>query len=198
MPRFLLFLIPLFLISCNPEPRETVAEDQPTAQDAWWASMQAHCGNAYEGRLAHAPPGDEMLEGDELLIVHFRECSMDEMQLPFHIEKMDGTWDRSRTWIYTRSGDVISLRHDHRTPDGDPDENTDYGGFTQDDGLEDEQRFIFTERTGPEGQLLGWRVIIRPDTEYIYGTFRGDEWSWRVEFDLSQPVTPPPPAWGYE
>lgn len=207
MYRFPLLFLALFMIGCNPpesqEEEAPVHEEEPpavkpTPQNAWWAAMQTHCGNAYEGRLAHAPPGDDMLEGDELLIVHFRECSADEMQLPFHIERMDGTWDRSRTWIYTRTGNTISLRHDHRTEDGNPDEgNTDYGGSTQDDGLENEQRFIFTERVGPQDETLGWRVIINPNEEYIYGTFRGDEWSWRVEFDLTQPVDPPPPAWGY-
>lgn len=181
-------------------PATTTIDDtaEVSPQDAWWASMQVHCGNAFEGSLGHAPPDDDMLEGDERLIVHFRECTDHEMRLPFHIERMDGTWDRSRTWIYTRTDEGIELRHDHRQEDGAPDETTDYGGHTQDEGTADYQRFIFTERTGPEGQLLGWRVEIAPNDHYVYGTFRGDDWSWRVDFNLSQPVTPPPAPWGYE
>jgi hypothetical protein len=181
------------------EPAFTTADDAAAGpQDAWWANMQRHCGNAYEGSLGHAPPDDDMLEGDELLIVHFRECDDHEMRLPFHIERMDGTWDRSRTWIYTRTDEGIELRHDHRQEDGSPDEVTNYGGHTEDEGTPDYQRFIFTERTGPEGETLGWRVEIAPDDHYVYGTFRGDEWSWRVDFDLSQAVAPPPAPWGYE
>jgi hypothetical protein len=190
-----------------------------TPQDEWWANLSAPCGSAYPGALGYAPPGDAMLEGPELLVVHFDVCGADEIRLPFHIEKMDGTWDRSRTWIFRRTGAAVSgsdatgddapgdapgdarieLRHDHRNPDGSEDETTWYGAWTLEVGAANEQRFVVEDRTWPDGIPRGWRVIIEPGVRYTYGTFRGDDWSWRVDFDLSTPLAElPPPAWGYE
>lgn len=169
-------------------------------QDAWWANLSVPCGEAFPGSLGYAPPGDAMLQGEELLVVHFDICGADEIRLPFHIEKLDGSWDRSRTWIFRRTDDGrIELRHDHRRPDGAEDDQTWYGAWTVDAGTPTEQRFIIENREYPDGQLRGWRVIIEPGVRYTYGTIRGDEWSWRVDFDLSSPLdAPPPPAWGYE
>jgi len=176
--------------------------DQPalSAQDAWWARLSEPCGDAYPGRLGHAPPGDQMLQGEELLVVHFDVCDEDEIRLPFHIENLDGSWDRSRTWIFRRTDDGrIELRHDHRRPDGTEDDQTWYGAWTVGEGTASEQRFLIEDRTYPDGQVRGWRVLIEPGVGYTYGTIRGDDWSWRVDFDLSIPMdAPPPPAWGYE
>lgn len=180
-------------------PAETAAtSDDP--QDQWWDNMLMHCGNAYAGSLTLEPPGDDMLEGDELLVVHFRECSEDQIKAPFHIERMDGTWDRSRTWIFTRTESHIELRHDHRRPDGSPDDTTDYGGFTQTPGTPDQQVFIYTDYDDydPAGPQRGWRVEIEPNVRYTYGTFRGDDWRWRVDFDLTDTVEPPPAPWGHD
>jgi hypothetical protein len=198
----------LALAGCGGNDDGTLAgqDDAPevgveaSPQEAWWANLSVPCGNAFPGSLGHAPPGDTMLEGEELLVVHFDVCGPDEIRLPFHIEGLDGAWDRSRTWIFRRTGDGrIELRHDHRRPDGTEDDQTWYGAWTVDPGTPTEQRFIIENRENPDGQLRGWRVIIEPGVRYTYGTIRGDEWSWRVDFDLSTPMdAPPPTAWGYE
>ena len=186
----------LLLAACAPDDPDT-----PAPQDAFWDRMQAHCGNAYAGGLEREPEGDEMLDGDELLIAHFRVCEDDRMEIPFHIEDgesgEDG-WDRSRTWILTHHGDSLEIRHDHRTPDGEPDDMTMYGGFTETSGAEERQEFKSVERTEETGIWRGWRLEIEPDERYSYGTLRGDEWSWRVDFALSEPVDPPPAPWGHE
>jgi hypothetical protein len=93
---------------------------------------------------------------------------------------------------------VLELRHDHRKSDGSEDEVTLYGGFTETAGKPNSQEFIYYGRNDPEGKRLGWRLEIIPHERYTYGTIRGDEWTWRVDFDLSDPIPPPPPAWGYE
>ena len=180
-----------------PEAAPGMAVADPQA--AWWANLSAPCGHAFPGALGYAPPGDAMLEGDELLVVHFHVCEADEIRLPFHIEGLDGEWDRSRTWIFRQRGDGrIELRHDHRRPDGTEDDQTWYGAWTVDEGSPTEQRFMIQDREWPDGEPRGWRVIIEPGERYTYGTIRGDEWSWRVDFDLSEPIETPPPAWGYE
>jgi hypothetical protein len=184
-----------------PPPPEAPPASSQNPQDAWWDRMAQHCGSAYPGGLTQAPDGDDMLRGDELLIVHFRECTDDELRLPFHIETEPGEWNRSRTWIFTRTAEGIHLDHDHRQPDGTPDEVTHYGGHTVDEGTGTRQVFIFTDYDDydPSGPHRGWRVDIEPNKRYTYGTFRGDDWRWRVDFNLSEPVNDPPPApWGHE
>lgn len=169
-----------------------------SAQDSFFANLRQQCGNAYAGRLTLEPPGDEMLTGTERLIVHFRQCGADTLLLPFHIEKeATATWDRSRTWMYMRTPDGLELRHDHRRPDGSPDDNTMYGGHTEDAGTANRQEFVLVERRAPDGALLGWRVEIEPGVRYTYGTIRGGDWTWRVDFDLSGTVPPPPAPWGH-
>ena len=178
------------------------AESSPplAPQEAWLASLAVPCGQAFPGSLAIAPEGDTMLEGAEPLVVVFDVCDPNELRLPFHINKMDGSWDRSRTWIFRPTDDGrIELRHDHRQPDGTEDEVTWYGAWTVAEGPSTTQEFIRTDREYPDGLTRGWRVIIEPGVHYIYGTIRGGEWSWRVDFDLSTPLAElPPPAWGYE
>ncbi|MFU8861253.1 MAG: hypothetical protein ACNA8K_12620 [Cyclonatronaceae bacterium] len=194
----------ILFIACASEEPETDIIDlndvvaAETARDQFLTNLAAHCGNAYAGSLTLAPPGDTMLEGDELLVVHFRECSDSELRLPFHIRNMDGTWNRSRTWIFTRHDGRIELRHDHRKPDGSEDEVTMYGGSAIDEGTPNLQVFQSVPRTGETGIFRGWRLEIEPHVRYTYGTVRGDEWSWRIDFDLSNPIEAPPAPWGHD
>ena len=192
----------LALAACAAPLPEPAAAPLPTSaaapQDAYWANLAAHCGNAYGGRLTLEPPGDDMLTGTEELVVHFRGCGADTLRLPFHIEdEEDGSWDRSRTWVFMRTPTGIELRHDHRHEDGTPDEDTWYGGHTREPGTATRQEFVFAERTAADGSLLGWRVEIVPGERYTYGTIRGAEWTWRVDFDLTRTVPAPPAPWGH-
>jgi hypothetical protein len=141
-----------------------------------------------------------MLTGTEELVVHFRECDGDTLRIPFHIEvEATGSWDRSRTWILTRApGDRLELRHDHRESDGTPSERTMYGGFSETPGTANRQDFVSVERTEESGYPRGWRIEIVPGERYTYGTTRRGEWSWRVDFDLTRPIDPPPAPWGHE
>jgi hypothetical protein len=190
-------LLLVTLAACGGEGEDPVA--RAAVVDGFWANLSSHCGNAYPGSLTLEPPGDDMLQGDELLVVHFRTCSERELQLPFHIELEEGEWNRSRTWVFTRTGDGrLELRHDHRLPDGTDDEFTWYGGFTETAGTETRQEFIYRDVDYPDGSTRGWRIEIEPDVRYTYGTIRNGEWSWRVDFDLTRPLPEePPPPWGY-
>ncbi len=185
-------VISLTLLACN-----QTAEGNPaiSPQDAFMDNLRAHCEQAFPGRLVQAPEGDEMLEGSELLVVHFRECGEEEVKLPFHIESLDGSWDRSRTWVFTQHEGEIELRHDHRLEDGSEDEVTWYGAFSDGEGTPNRQEFLLPPDDRP---TRGWRVEIEPGERYTYGTIREGEWSWRVDFDLSESIDPPPPPWGHD
>jgi len=187
-------------VIAQPETGRGISAEVHTADghQGFWDNLLRHCGSAYRGSLTLEPPGDDMLTGTEELIVHFRECSETEIRAPFHIEKeATGDWDRSRTWVFMRTAEGLELRHDHRQRDGTPDESTWYGGHTMTEGTAERQEFVYAERRGADGSLLGWRVEILPGDRYTYGTIRGGEWSWRVDFDLSQSVPAPPAPWGH-
>jgi hypothetical protein len=197
-------LVLLLLGACGPAAAGPGAPVPAAAragspQEAFWGNLREQCGRAYPGRLTLEPPGDEMLTGTEELVVHFRQCGADTLRVPFHVEKeATGTWDRSRTWVFMRMPAGLELRHDHRHEDGTPDENNWYGARTRDEGTANRQEFILEERRAADGSTLGWRVEVVPGERYTYGTIRGGEWTWRVDFDLGRAVPTPPAPWGHE
>jgi hypothetical protein len=176
-----------------PPPAGTSAEMRPAAaaapQETFWAHLRSLCESAAEGRLVQAPPGDTQIDPAARLVVHFRECGEDELRFPLHVAD-----NRSRTWAFIRHADRLELRHDHRHADGTEESNTWYGAATLAAGTAYRQEFV-TER---DGVRSGWRVEIEPGRRYTYGTIRGDDWRHHLEFDLTRPVTPPPPPWGHE
>lgn len=180
------------------ERSEAAAGQDP--QEDFLSHLSVHCGEAFPGRLALEPEGDEMLTGTELLLVHFRGCEEGEVRIPFHVEIEDsGEWDSSRTWYVMRVEEGLELRHDHREPDGSEDTRTWYGGFSVDAGSPGRQDFASPERTQAAGVPVGWRIEIEPGEVYRYGTTREGEYTWMVEFDLSRPFEGEvPDAWGHD
>lgn len=176
------------------EATEEMPEEAPEAeaqnpQDEFWAALQGMCESAYEGELLQAPEGDDQVDPDARLVVHFWECGDDRLRIPFHVGE-----DRSRTWVLLRHDDEIELRHDHRYEDGEEEENTWYGSSTMEEGTAYRQDFV-QESDGVTG---GWRIEIHPGERYTYGTIRDGEWRHHLEFDLSEEVDIPSLPWGHE
>jgi hypothetical protein len=164
------------------------------------ANLGYHCGEAFPGRLTLEPPGDEMLTGHEQLVVHFRDCTRNEVRIPFHVEiEEQQRWDRSRTWYLIRHPDGLELRHDHRREDGSESTRTWYGGASDGDGTPHRQDFTSPERSQAAGVPVGWRIEIVPGRRYAYGTTYDGDYDWRVEFDLSRALDGQPPLpWGHD
>jgi hypothetical protein len=177
-----------------PAPADTGADEQRAFLD----NLAAQCGQAFAGRLALTPEGDDMLTGTEELLVHFRDCEAGEVRIPFHVEvEATGEWNRSRTWYVMALEDGLELRHDHREPDGSESRRTWYGGRTTTRGTATRQDFVSPERTTAAGTSVGWRIEIEPGRYYRYGTTRAGDYDWMIEFDLSRPVAGDvPSAWG--
>lgn len=183
------------------------ATDQATATpepaDAFLAALSAHCGKAYAGRIVAnepaAPPGaaPDPFEG-KTLVMHVRECTPQQVRVPFHVGD-----DHSRTWVITRTGDGLRLKHDHRHEDGTPDVLTMYGGDTRTPGTALRQEFpadaeskALFERQGLKASMTNvWAIELEPGARYVYELARPGR-LFRVEFDLTKPVSPPPPPWG--
>lgn len=164
--------------------------------DAFFDHLRAHCGKAYEGRVSVNNPATSGFEGR--LVMHVRKCSDHELQIPFHVGD-----NHSRTWILTKTGSGVSLKHDHRMPDGSDDELTMYGGHTVDAGFENSQSFpvdqyskeLFARLGIPASNTNIWQMYIYPNV-FTYRLIREGR-EFRVDFDLSTPVALPPTPWGY-
>lgn len=167
----------------------------PASDAAFWANLQPLCGKAFEGRVLEAPPGDTTFAGQRL-VMHVRECSVDTIRIPFHVGA-----DRSRTWVLTRVGDRIRLKHDHRHEDGSEDTVTQYGGDSRPGRAATALEFPADAQTVsliPAAKTNVWTVEVDPARgRFVYALRReGTDRRFRIEFDTSKPVTVPPPPWG--
>lgn len=183
-----------------------LAAAENDAQGAFMATLASHCGKAYAGRLVSSDAADADMAG-RAMVVHFRECSPTRMAIPFHVQQTDGTWDRSRTWLITRTSAGLRLKHDHRHENGSADAVTMYGGDTapgsagagsagaQDFPVDAESIAMFRANGLTASVTNVWRVEVDAAT-YTYQLSRQGR-LFRVEFDLTRPVTPPPAPWGW-
>ncbi|UOR09357.1 hypothetical protein LCM18_02150 [Qipengyuania flava] len=204
-------------------PGDTPAAASP--QQAFWQALSSHCGKAYAGALASEDARDADW-ADKAMVAHWAACEEDRVAIAFHVEEAppssgseavgrDNPWNRSRTWIVTRHGagaDMrFTLKHDHRHVDGEADAVTFYGGTSADAGSARAQDFpvdaesvaLFT-REGLDASLTNvWRVAVDPagskDARFAYQLTRRNDPTrrFRVEFDTTKAVAPPPPAWGW-
>ncbi len=173
--------------------------------DAFMSAVAAHCGKAFEGRIAVNEPGTDTpdpFEGKRL-VMHVRGCDEParELRIPFHVGD-----DHSRTWVLTRTATGLRLKHVHRHEDGSPDATTMYGGDTVAAGSAQRQEFpvdaesieLF-QREGLQGSVRNtWAMEAEPGQRFVYELSRPDGRLFQVEFDLGQPVALPPAPWGSE
>ncbi len=167
------------------------------SHDAYFDNLRAHCGKAYEGKVVMDTPKSPGFEGR--LVMHVRNCTGNQLQIPFHVGD-----DHSRTWIISKTGSGLSLKHDHRKPDGNHDVSTMYGGHTVDAGWPTVQSFpadqyskeLFVRLGNPQSNTNIWQMYIYPQT-FSYRLIREGR-EFRVDFDLTKPVALPPKPWGYQ
>ena len=199
------FLIGLLLATGSSAPvlSSPLAAGNAVPAAQFMAALAQHCGQALAGRVVTNVPASatpDPFDG-KALVMHVRGCQTPERELrvPFHVGE-----DRSRTWVLTRVGDGLRLKHDHRHADGSPDAVTLYGGDTREAGSAARQAFpvdaesvAMFERTGLAGSVRNTRAMeVEPGRRFVYELSRPDGRLFRVEFDLSQPIATPPPPWG--
>jgi hypothetical protein len=178
------------------DPTHGAQPSLPPEQEAFWAALQAHCGQAYAGEVSDITEYYRAgLEGRRA-VIHFFECSEDRIHIPFHVDD-----NRSRNWILTRVGGTIRLKHDHRHEDGTEEDITQYGGDAPVPGLATRQIFPADEHTARSTPLRFdnfWFLDFVDPTTLQYGVHWPKQGhSIRFSFDLSSPVPPPPAPWGY-
>lgn len=164
--------------------------------DAFFDAIRRHCGKAFEGKVSIDNPASPGFEGR--LVMHVRKCSDTQLQIPFHVGE-----DRSRTWLISKTGSGLQLKHDHRHKDGSSDKSTMYGGHTLDAGWATVQSFpadqyskeLFTAAGNPQSNGNTWQMYVYPE-KFTYRLVREGR-EFRVDFDLTKPVPVPPTPWGY-
>jgi hypothetical protein len=170
-------------------------------QDRFFAELTRHCGKAYAGALVTTDAADADMRGQPM-VMHVRRCTPDRIEIPFHIAT-GSEWDRSRTWVITRTATGLRLKHDHRHADGQPDVLTMYGGDAGDTGSAARQSFpvdaesiaLFRANDRAVSVTNIWAVEVDA-TRFAYELRRSGRY-FRVEFDLGQPVPAPPAPWGW-
>ena len=166
--------------------------------DAFFNNIAAHCGKAFEGKVSVDNAKGPSSFDNKKLVMHVRKCTDSELQVPFHVGD-----DASRTWIITKTGSGLSLKHDHRHKDGSDDVSTMYGGHTLDAGFTNMQSFpadqyskeLFVSQGIPQSVGNTWQMYIYPE-QFTYRLIRQGR-EFRVDFDLTKPITPPAAPWGY-
>ncbi|HEY4556123.1 MAG TPA: hypothetical protein VIG68_06790 [Lysobacter sp.] len=188
------------LAGCATAPSTSTPTATADAQSAFFDRLTALCGRAFEGRVVADTPAltgpDPFAAGP--LVMHVRECNEREIRIPFHVGA-----DRSRTWVVTRTGEGLRLKHDHRHEDGSDDAVTMYGGDTASAGtparqefpVDAESRAMFAREGRTVSNTNTWAMEVEPGRVFVYELSRPKR-LFRVEFDLTRPVAPPPAPWG--
>ncbi|MFC0118970.1 hypothetical protein [Pseudoalteromonas xiamenensis] len=187
----------LLLSSASALARPAPLVSIPT-HDAFFNHLSALCGKAFQGKVVVDNQGPSKFDTAKL-VMHVRRCNEKELQIPFHVGE-----DASRTWIITKTGSGLSLKHDHRHEDGSDDTSTMYGGHTTDAGFNQVQSFPADQYSKELFARLGmaqsitniWQMYVYDHT-FSYRLIREGR-EFRVDFDLTKPVTPPKAPWGYE
>lgn len=181
----------LVLVACAAAP------EPASPQDAFFANLSTLCGQSFAGRVVTTDAADASF-ASQPLVMQVRECSATEIRIPFHVGE-----NRSRTWVITRTDAGLRLKHDHRHEDGSEDTLTQYGGDTANEGSATRQEFpadefsrnLFVTNNIPQSVTNVWAVEAHPGRMFAYELRRPNR-HFRVEFDLTQPVSAPPPPWG--
>ncbi len=177
-------------------PLAASAAALPPEQEAFWRALRGLCGQAFAGKVVESTSSTDAAFASQALVMHVRACGENEIKIPFHVGA-----NRSRTWVITRTATGLRLKHDHRHEDGTEDKVTQYGGDTATAGTNTQQDFPadkFTAELIPAAKTNVWSFLLSPGKTLNYRLVRAAEGRrFRVEFDLTTPVTAPPAPWGH-
>ncbi len=186
---FLLMIAAFFIASCGQAPREEAEEAEaaelPPQERAFMDNLASLCGQSFPGEEAYLAEGRESWDG--AYVMHVTVCEEDRVHIPFHVGE-----DQSRTWMFINEDGQLRFRHDHRYPDGTPEENTLYGGYSDGQGTAFEQYF---PKDDYSRELLDghygreWHVVMdEAMTTFSYRLLYDGEVVFQADFDLTNPL----------
>ncbi len=129
--------------------------------------------------------------------MHVRSCGEGLIRIPFVVGE-----NRSRTWVFRKQENGLSLHHDHRHEDGSEDAVTQYGGSTTNAGSATVQVFPADEQTVrilPAAYGNVWWVELVPGEYFTYNLRRlGTDRLFSIRFDLKDTIPSPAAPWGWK
>lgn len=152
----------------------------------FFQNLSQLCGKSFQGRETYMAPGRESW-AEKDFVMHVSVCENDRVLIPFHLDE-----DHSRTWMFLLEDGRLRFRHDHRHPDGTPEELTLYGGYADGTGTAYAQSFpadqytieLLTDTLGRQ-----WNIIMDEAlTNFSYQLQYMGETVFRADFDLSDPL----------
>ena len=157
-----------------------------TPEEVFFMRLSTLCGRTFEGRIVTTDAADADMRGKPLAM-HVRDCSRSEIRIPFAVGE-----DRPRTWVVTRTGQGLRLKHDHRHEDGTEDARSQYGGDAVRPGNPDRIEFpadafsqaMFVRQGIPQSAANVWALELKPGELFAY-ELRRPARHFRVEFDLA-------------
>lgn len=153
-------------------------------QQLFFQRLLALCGQTLEGRIVSPPVEADASFAGKRLVMHVRDCSPSEIRIPFQVGE-----DRSRTWVVSRTGTGLRLKHDHRHEDGSEDALSQYGGETASAGTARRQEFpaddfskaLFVRENSPQSVPNVWAMEVEQPAFFAYELRRPGRF-FRVEF----------------
>ncbi len=162
--------------------------------ELFWENLKAHCGKSFEGKMLDSTSVKDFI--GKKLVMHVRSCEDDRIRIPFFVGD-----NKSRTWVFTKSNNIITLKHDHRHEDGTEEKQTQYGGTAPNSGFQNLQMFpadVHTATIIPYAATNLWWVTISKD-KFTYNLRRiGAGRDITVVFDLTKPIETPDAPWGWK
>lgn len=171
--------VALLLTACNSAPSAPQAE--------FWERLQTLCGQSFPGEIVSTDEADADWRKEQIIAGPV-ECKAGEVRMPLAVGE-----DASRTWIITRDGDTLELRHKHLLKDGSLDPVTAYGGYGAENSSGSRVNFpadqstkdIFDREGIPVSKANIWAMEVRPDADlFAYEMARPNRF-FRIEFDTS-------------
>ena len=152
--------------------------------DHFFSYLRARCGESYTGKTVFPDSPDHPFAG-RTLVMEIADCSDSEIRIPFRVGA-----DTSRTWVLKKTAQGLELKHDHRHPDGSPDELTLYSGTAVTPGTSVSQSFPADAATGkmvPEGKTNVWTLTIDPERAiFVYYLERHGKPRYKAIFDMAE------------
>jgi hypothetical protein len=190
---FLILFAALVMAGCHArqhteeEVVETFDLHLPPDQQGFLENLQKLCGQSFRGHEVYMAEGRESWAHMDF-VMHVTVCEDHMVLIPFHLDE-----DHSRTWRFTAEGGRLRFRHDHRYPDGTPEEQTLYGGYADGEGTPFRQSFPADDYTlelldNPEYERQ-WNIVM--DTElstFSYQLQYRGEIVFQADFDLTNPL----------
>ncbi len=153
---------------------------------AFFNKLADLCGQSFRGEQQFLAEGRESWAHKDF-VMHVRVCEEDRVYIPFHLDD-----DHSRTWMFLAEDGRLRFRHDHRHPDGTPEEVTLYGGYANGLGTMYRQDFPADEYTCellPTACFAVWRVELDEEGQtFSYSLFDKGELLFTAVFDLANPL----------